>query len=178
MDLTRATKYLLATRKRVIVMETDTTPVWPRTAKEAATRAVKLDLQVFSDADWAGSRRDYKSTSGTVVKLNGLTVACYSKTQAGVPALSSGESELRALSRAATEAMYAKRVLAEMGAECTPTLFSDASAALANAERLGPGRMRHLMVSAMYVKELVRRRLVRLQKIDTRMMSATSSRST
>jgi hypothetical protein len=168
MDLTRVTKFLLATRNRITVMETAEAPTWPETAKEAASRSVKLELQVFSDADWAGSRRDYRSTSGTVVKINGLMVACYSNTQAGVPALSSGESELRALSRAATESMYARRVLMEMGMECVPVLFSDASAALSNAERLGPGRMRHLMVSAMYVKELVRRRFVRLQKIDTR----------
>eukprot|EP00969_Alexandrium_andersonii_P131504 5815139-Alexandrium_andersonii.AAC.1 len=60
----------------------------------------------YSDADWAGSRRDYRSTSGRCFFVGGMLVSMASNTQPGLPGLSSGESELRSLSAAASEALY------------------------------------------------------------------------
>eukprot|EP00969_Alexandrium_andersonii_P351522 15435628-Alexandrium_andersonii.AAC.1 len=51
-----------------------------------------------------------------------------------------------------------------MGWELKPTIFNDASAVLANAAKLGPGRMRHLEVQSLFVKEAVRKRRVRSVK--------------
>ena len=57
----------------------------------------RKDLQLpivasFADADWAGDSCDRKSTSGTVVTLNGPPVVWKSKKQVGV-ALSSTVAE-------------------------------------------------------------------------------------
>jgi hypothetical protein len=46
-------------------------------------------------------------------------------------------------------------------------LLTDATAALRSAEKLGPGRVRHLMTSATFIKELVRRRQAQVCKVDT-----------
>lgn len=46
----------------------------------------------YSDADWAGDVTDCKSTSGSVVAINGIPAVWKSKKQVGV-ALSSYESE-------------------------------------------------------------------------------------
>ena len=56
-------------------------------------------------------------------------------------------------------------MLREMGRQTKPVLESDATAALANAAKLGPGKMRHLITSAMYVKGLIRRREVKTRKV-------------
>lgn len=75
---------------------------------------------------------------------------------AGLPAMSSGESELRAMARAISERLHAQQVLQEMGGKVRVVIMSDATAALSNAARLGPGRIRHLGVSVGFVKDAVR----------------------
>eukprot|EP00971_Amphidinium_carterae_P138687 2748308-Amphidinium_carterae.1 len=59
--------------------------------------------------------------------------------------MSSAESELRALSRAAAEALWAGRVCKEAGLEPERiNMCTDAKAAWQNATKLGPGRLKHL----------------------------------
>ena len=55
----------------------------------------------------------------------------------GLPALASGEAELRGMSKAATEAMYLKQVFEEFGFKAEAELQGDASAALAAWPTLG-----------------------------------------
>ena len=89
-------------------------------------------------------------------------------TQPGLPALSSGESELRSLTRAGCEGVYVKHVLAEFGLESTIKIAGDASAALSAASKLSGGRMRHLKGCDAFIKQLVKRKVVRLEKIGTK----------
>jgi hypothetical protein len=53
------------------------------------------DVLTEVDADHASKFDDRKSTTGVRVKLSGFLVLEASNTQPGLPALSSGESELR-----------------------------------------------------------------------------------
>ena len=62
------------------------------------------NIQVFGDANFAGCHSTRKSTVGGVAMWSGQFVKTWSKTM-GVLALSSGESELAAVVRAATEGM-------------------------------------------------------------------------
>ena len=66
-----------------------------------------------------------------------------------------------------TEGIHTRRVLNESGIDVKVRVKSDAQAALCNAAKLGPGRMRHLMTSATFVKDAVRRRMVVLEKVGT-----------
>jgi hypothetical protein len=91
-----------------------------------------------------------------------MAAVVYSNTQAGVLELSSGASEMRALSNAAFEAVFARHVLEEFGVrDVIPIIYSDTTAAFANTEKLGPGRM-----TLDGFGHVVRRRQVRLGRID------------
>eukprot|EP00969_Alexandrium_andersonii_P184552 8153190-Alexandrium_andersonii.AAC.1 len=76
-DLARAAKHLWRTRTYVSHQQWD--PEKPNNT-----------LMGYSDADWAGSRRDCRSTSGKCFFVGGMLVSMASNTQPGLPALSSG----------------------------------------------------------------------------------------
>ena len=71
-------------------------------------------LQVYVDADWAGSQKDRKSTSGGVMVLNNHLLKHWSSTQA-TPSLSSGEAETKAVTKGVIEGLYMKDLLAQQG---------------------------------------------------------------
>jgi hypothetical protein len=122
------------------------------------------EILIEGDSDCQGDE-DSRSTSGAHVEVNGFVLSHYSTTQPGLPALSSGESEMRSLTRAGCEGVYVKHVLAEFGLESTIKIAGDASAALSAASKLSGGRMRHLKGCDAFIKKLVKRKVVRLEKI-------------
>ena len=66
------------------------------------TEGVKL--QGFTDADWAGSPSDRKSTSGCILRIGSTTISWYNRKQRSV-SLSSAEAECMAASQAMCEAI-------------------------------------------------------------------------
>ena len=68
----------------------------------------------YSDADWAGDVGDRKSTSGYVFSIAGGSVSWRSRKQDTV-ALSTAEAEYVALSSAAQECVWMRRLSAELG---------------------------------------------------------------
>jgi hypothetical protein len=168
MDLTRLGKYLLGTQDMVAKKEVPkATKIVDKVSDIKSAYDGDWNVEVYSDADWACVRADYRSTSGLVLKWCGCLVFAASRRLPGLPALSSGESELRALTRGVTEGIHTRRVLNEFGIDVKVRVKSDAQAALCNAAKLGPGRMRHLMTSATFVEDAVRRRMVILEKVGT-----------
>ena len=71
-------------------------------------------------------------------------------------ALSSGESELGGLVRAATEALGMQSILTDFGYEVKLNILSDASAAIGMVRRLGLGRVRHLATADLWIQQKVR----------------------
>ena len=112
-------------------------------------------LDVYSDADWAGCNQSARSSTGVVVRASGLVFTCLSQTQPGLPALSSAESELRAISKAAQEGIYVNEVMKSTGIDLPMRNWTDSSAGRAAARRLGCGRMRHLDAGALFIQGLV-----------------------
>ena len=125
-------------------------------------------MKVKCDADWAGNADDLKSTTGFRITWCGMKIISSSTTQPGLPALSSGESEVRSMAKSGTEAIYVKEVFSEMGILLKIWMYTDASAALANASKLGPGRIRHLEVQSMWLKDAIRRRILAIGKIGSK----------
>ena len=72
----------------------------------------KMDLILYTDSDFAGSRLDYRST-GYCTILGGNLVTWRSKKQ-NVVAKSSTEAEFRALSKGIDEAMWIKYILDDL----------------------------------------------------------------
>eukprot|EP00253_Pinus_taeda_P007495 PITA_07495 len=70
----------------------------------------EVKLCGFTDADWAGSPTDRKSTSGGVFSIGSTTVSWYRRKQRSV-ALSSVEAEYMAASLAACEAIWMRKFL-------------------------------------------------------------------
>ena len=60
----------------------------------------------------------------------------------------------------------------EMRVDVNIVLEGDASAAYQNANKLGPGKVKHLEASAYFIKEAVRKKAVRIQKIPRKINTA------
>ncbi|CAL9690925.1 unnamed protein product [Knipowitschia caucasica] len=97
-------------------------------------RSEKESLTGFSDADWAGDQDDRRSTTGNVLLLAEGAFSWLSKKQATV-ALSTAEAEYVALSQAAQEGTWLRRLITELGMETTPTvILEDNQGAIAIAK--------------------------------------------
>ena len=113
-------------------------------------------LDVYVDSDFAGCCRTRKSTTGGVCMLGGACLKTWSRTQATL-ALSSGEAELAAAVKGATEGLGVVALLADFGCVVRCRLRSDATAAIGMVQREGLGRVRHLAVSDLWIQQRVRR---------------------
>ena len=70
----------------------------------------EVKLCGFTDADWAGSPTDRKSTSRGIFSITLTAVSWYSRKQRSM-ALSSAEAEYMAASQAACEAIWMRKIL-------------------------------------------------------------------
>eukprot|EP00971_Amphidinium_carterae_P348034 6490285-Amphidinium_carterae.1 len=140
---------------------------WGIRLKDVAVGSKSVNITVQVDASWGSAHRiDGRSTSGFRVLINGFQVSHGSYTQPGLPAMSSAEAELRAVTRAAVEALYAKHLAEEFLLEVgKTTVTTDASAAWQSAIKLGPGRLRHLQAASFFVKEATHTGSIVMSKI-------------
>ena len=93
-------------------------------------------IDVYTDSDWAGCRRNGKSTSGGAIMYGGHCLKTWSNTQALV-AKSSREAELCAVVRGATEALGMATLAKDFGQSVSIQLHIDALAAKGMVERNG-----------------------------------------
>lgn len=124
----------------------------------------------YSDADWAGN---LDSTTGNLFLLGGGAVSWLSKKQP-VVALSTSEAEYVALSSAAQEAVWLRRMLTELGAspECV-ILMEDNQSAIALAKNpVSHARTKHIDIRYHYVREVIQSGTVDVQYCPTAEMNA------
>ena len=133
-----------------------------------ASEARDNELTATSDSDWGGCVKTRKSTTGTLLRHAGSTTETMSRTQASV-GLSSAEAECCGMGSALAEAKLVQQILGEYHEDAHIILETDSSAAKANAERPGCGRMKHISVK---VQVLARR------DHETRSMVAKSGNET
>ncbi|RVW87252.1 Retrovirus-related Pol polyprotein from transposon RE1 [Vitis vinifera] len=116
-------------------------------------------IECFSDADWAGSKFDRRSTTGYCVFFGGNLVAWKSKKQS-VVSRSSAESEYRAMAQATCEIIWIHQLLCEVGMKCTmpAKLWCDNQAALhIAANPVYHERTKHIEVDCHFIREKMRK---------------------
>ena len=109
----------------------------------------------YSDADWAGDMDDRHSTSGNVFLLAKGAVGWLSKKKATV-ALSTTEAEYVALSTATQEAIWLRRLLADVGKPLEEPIVinEDNQGAIAMAKNpVGHARTKHIDIRYHFVCE-------------------------
>ena len=93
----------------------------------------------------------------------------YSTTQATV-ALSSGEAELYAMTKGASQALGVMAMAADFGMCLSAIVHCDASAALGIVNRQGLGKLRHINVRYLWLQEKVR-----MKELDVLKVAGTSN---
>ena len=88
----------------------------------------------------------------------------WSKT-VGTICLSSGESELAATVKGATEGLGIQAGLKDLGYPVDITLQSDATAAIGMVTRQGLGRVRHIAVADLWIQQRIRRGHLKIGKV-------------
>ena len=93
-------------------------------------------------------------------------IKSWSKTQT-VVALSSGEAEYYGMVKGSSEALGLQAVLKDFNVDCTIVLKSDASDAVAIANRRGFVKGRHIEVCQLWLQDKVRRGDIKIVKVGT-----------
>ena len=122
------------------------------------------ELDVFSDANWAGCKTTRKSTSGGVIRRGGHLIKNWSRNQ-NVIALSTAESEFHATVKAAVEGLGIVAMSEAFGDQFKVRLHVDASAALGIVQRKGVGKIRHLHTGSLCIQEQQLRNTVTFHKV-------------
>lgn len=114
-----------------------------------------LEIEVFTDADWAGSTMDRRSTSGYCTFVGGNLVTWKSKKQS-VVARSSAEAEFRSVAHGVCEVMWIKGILDELQipSSIPMKVYCDNKAAIAIAHNpVLHERTKHVEVDKHFIKE-------------------------
>ncbi|TQE01264.1 hypothetical protein C1H46_013171 [Malus baccata] len=117
----------------------------------------KLQLQAYSDADWAGDPNDRRSTSGHIVYLGSSPISWASKKQHTV-SRSSTEAEYRALAIAAAELAWVRQVLCDLCVPLftAPVLYCDNISGIAlSSNPVFHSRVKHIEIDYHFVRERV-----------------------
>ena len=127
-------------------------------------------IEVFTDADWAGSTVDRRSTTGYCTFVWGNLVTWRSKKQS-VVARSSAEAEFRAMAHGICEGMWLRRLLNELGITTTEpvNMYCDNQAAIRIARNpVHHDRTKHVEIDRHFIKEKLDEKIVDLLYTPTR----------
>ncbi|KAJ0491830.1 putative RNA-directed DNA polymerase [Helianthus annuus] len=131
-------------------------------------RKSPMQLHAFTDADWAGDRPSYRSTTGYIVYLGQNPISWSSKRQSTL-ARSSTEAEFRAVASTTTEVQWLISLLVELGLKSTvtPAIYCDnLSATHYSANPVFHSRMKHLALDFHFVREKVQDGTIRVTHIS------------
>jgi hypothetical protein len=122
------------------------------------------EIAGYTDADWAGSVSDRKSTAGYFTFVGGNLVTWRSKKQ-NVVTLSSAEAEFRGVVKGICELLWLQRLLTELGFEQTNEmkLFCDNKAAIDISHNpVQHDRTKHIEVDRHFIREKIDSKIIEI----------------
>jgi hypothetical protein len=128
----------------------------------------KYELVGYSDADYAGSIDDRKSTSGYVFKLNNCIITWNSAKQKTV-SLSSTEAEYIALTTAIKEALWLNQLLKELNRGLTEIkmMCDNKSTICLSKNPEFHSRSKHIDIKYHFIKEKISDKTINIEYIST-----------
>jgi len=126
-----------------------------------------LKIKRYTDADWARSIEDRRSTSGYFTFMGGNLVTWRSKKQE-VVARSSAEAEYRGMAKAICELLWIRNLMQELLVEQTNAmkLYCDSKAACDIAHNLVQhDRTKHVEVDRYFIKEKLEEKIIKVLHI-------------
>ncbi|KAL6316992.1 hypothetical protein AAG906_026686 [Vitis piasezkii] len=137
-------------------------------------RTTKKEIEIFSDADWAGSVTDRRSTSGYCSFVWGNLVTWRSKKQS-VVARSSAEAEFRAMAQGICEGIWLNRLLEELRVPLKHpmVLYCDNQAAISIAKNpVHHDRTKHVEIDRHFIKEKIEEGVFKVSYTPTNCQTA------
>ena len=128
----------------------------------------------YVDADFAGDRKERKSTTGFVLKVNDCSVSWKSKKQREI-ATGTADAEYVAVFHCCKELVWLRRLLKEFGwNQCKPTgVQEDNQACIAWVKEEGTlSKTKHMELKYHYSRRLQRKKVIKLKYCPTNEMQA------
>ncbi|KAL8137526.1 hypothetical protein V2J09_003527 [Rumex salicifolius] len=128
-----------------------------------------LTFKAYSDADWAGDKDDYVSTTGYVLYLGSTPVSWSSRKQKSI-ARSSTEAEYKALADTSAEVLWVLSLLGELGhtPPAAPVIYCDnLGATNLSANPVFHSRMKHIAIAYHFIREQVQSGKFRVSFVST-----------
>ena len=128
-----------------------------------------LTFHAYSDADWAGDKDDYISTTGYLLYLGSTPISWSSRKQRSV-ARSSTEAEYKALADTASKLLWVLSLFTELDHVPTanPVIYCDnLGATTLSANPVFHSRMKHIALAYHFVRENVQRGKFRVSFVST-----------
>ena len=138
----------------------------PRFTQIMIWQSPPKQLSAYSDSDWAGDKCSRKSTSGGLVMAGAHLIKSWSSTQQ-VIALSSGEAEVHALTKAAAQTRGIMSTYLDFSIRMDCVVHTDANAAMGIVHRIGLGRTRHIDVQYLWIQQKVGNKELTVAKVST-----------
>ncbi|KAL9992694.1 putative RNA-directed DNA polymerase [Helianthus debilis subsp. tardiflorus] len=130
-----------------------------------------LNVELYTDADWAGDKGKRRSMSGYFSLVGGNLVTWRSKKQK-VVALSSAEAEFRGIAQGLSEVLWIKKLLEDIdfSQRAIPSkIMCDNTAAIQISENpVQHDRTKHVEVDRHFIKEKLEERIIELPYISTK----------
>ena len=121
-------------------------------------------MRVFVDTDFGGCVHTRRSTSGGIAMLGTHSLKHWSTTQSTI-ALSSGEAELSGICKGASTALGLQALALDLGIKLRIEILTDATAAIGICRRRGLGKIRHLHVSDLWIRDRLKTGDFKLSKV-------------
>jgi len=133
-------------------------------------RDTDLTLHAYTDADWAGSVDDRKSTSGGAFFMGSRLVSWFSKKQSSI-ALSTTEAEYVVAASCCTQLLWMMQTLQDFQITCTPPisiLCDNTSAISISKNPVMHSKTKHIPIKYHFLQEQVSEQNIKLEYVPSK----------